>query len=67
MKTTNESDQRYRNTIDANLQDMHTSLGEMAAADESHIASFYAGKSIFVTGATGFMGKVSETPLGDRK
>lgn len=38
--------------------DMHTSLGAMASADESEIASFYTGKCIFITGATGFVGKV---------
>ncbi len=30
---------------------------------ESDIASFYAGRSVFITGATGFMGKVREYTL----
>jgi hypothetical protein len=31
--------------------------------EESAIAKFYDGRSIFITGATGFMGKVSTTAV----
>lgn len=55
MKTMNED---HRNVIDANAQEMHTSLGELNSIGDSIISSFYAGKSIFITGASGFMGKV---------
>lgn len=48
----------HRNVIDANAQEMHTSLGELNSIGDSLISSFYAGKSIFITGASGFMGKV---------
>ena len=39
------------------------SLNKMAAKiprdfEMSHIGQFYAGKTVFITGATGFMGKV---------
>ena len=55
MKTIESENGGYRSA-----PDMHTSLGEMASADnESQIASFFVGKSVFITGATGFMGKVS--------
>lgn len=62
MKTTNE------NPIDSSLlQSMHTSLGESVLSpqdvDSSHIARFYRGRSIFITGASGFMGKVRETDI----
>ena len=30
---------------------------------ESKIGTFYAGKSVFITGATGFMGKVRRLKL----
>jgi len=54
MKTIESENGGYRSAID-----MHTSLGELAAADNgSQIASFFVGKSVFITGATGFMGKV---------
>ena len=53
MKIKSEND-RYRDS----LQDMHTSLGPPVSSAESPISSFYDGKSIFITGATGFMGKV---------
>lgn len=35
---------------------------QMDDQNESEIANFYANKSIFITGATGFMGKVSYIP-----
>lgn len=55
MKTTNGS------SIDSSLlESMHTSLGSASSdVDSSVIADFYRGRSIFITGATGFMGKVS--------
>lgn len=56
MKTMNEN---HRNVIDnANMDEMHTSLGVMNSINDSLISSFYANKSIFITGASGFMGKV---------
>jgi alcohol-forming fatty acyl-CoA reductase len=35
----------------------------MATTGGSHIADFYKGRSILITGATGFMGKVSHQKL----
>lgn len=52
MKTNNED---HRNVIEANRENMHTSLGDL---DSSLIPLFFTGRSIFITGATGFMGKV---------
>lgn len=52
MKTIENENGSYRNAVD-----MHTSLGVLAD-HESQIAAFFAGKSVFITGATGFMGKV---------
>lgn len=52
MKTINEE---HRNVIETNHENMHSSLGDM---DTSLIPLFFTGKSIFITGATGFMGKV---------
>lgn len=62
MKTIeSESDaEGYRSALDG----MHTSLGSGTMGSngdsDSQIAAFYVGKSIFITGATGFMGKVNE-------
>ncbi len=35
-----------------------TSICAAMDYSQSEIASFYAGRSVFITGATGFMGKV---------
>ena len=35
-----------------------TSLSENASSSSSKITSFYRGKSVFITGSTGFLGKV---------
>ena len=40
-------------------RDLLTDAAAMDESSESEIARFYDGRSIFVTGATGFMGKVS--------
>lgn len=33
-------------------------MGEQSSASESHIADWFRGQVVFVTGSTGFMGKV---------
>lgn len=62
MKTIESESSSRASEIRSALDGVHTSLGaEMAAGnglDESAIANFFIGKSVFITGATGFMGKV---------
>lgn len=67
MKTIESENSGRASEIRSALDGVHTSLGtaEMATmagtsntSDDSQIAAFYVGKSVFITGATGFMGKV---------